>query len=190
MKAPLKSSGNIAELRKFFTVLLVIISTYSCATNWSSKMKPQIQTVELERYTGTWYEIARYPHRFERDLVGVTATYTLLPNGRIKVENKGYKKSLDGELSKAIGKAKPAGDPSIGHLKVSFFWIFYADYYILALDHESYQWALVGSSSPNFLWVLGRKPQMEQATLDNLIKRAAELGYDISKLEMVAQPLL
>lgn len=188
MRIAVKPSVNFARLLKFIAMMLVITSTFSCATNWSSKMKPHIQAVDLERYIGTWYEIARYPHRFERDLVGVTATYTMLPNGRIKVENKGYKKSLEGEPSNAIGKAKPAGDPAIGHLKVSFFWIFYADYYILALDHENYQWALVGSSSPNFLWILGRTPQMEQAMLDKLIRRAAELGYDISKLEMVAQP--
>jgi lipocalin len=179
-----------AGLIKLTLMLALIFNTFSCATQWSSKMKPHIQAVELKHYTGTWYEIARFPHRFERDLVGVTATYTLLPNGRIRVENQGYKKSLDGEQRKAIGKAKPAGDPALGHLKVSFFWIFYADYYILALDQDNYQWALVGSSTPNFLWILGRQPQMDPAILDALIKKAADLGYDISKLEMVPQPAL
>lgn len=171
-------------------IMSILTLLYSCSTSWSARMKPHIQPVELERYTGVWYEIARFPHRFERNLAGVTATYTLLPDGKIKVENKGYKGGLDGEPSSVVGKAKPAGDPGVGHLKVSFFWIFYADYYILDLDHDHYQWALVGSSSPGFLWILYRKPQMDQALRDSLINKAAALGYDVSKLELVPQPAL
>lgn len=171
-------------------MFFILPGLFSCSTSWSAKMKPHIQPVELERYTGVWYEIARFPHRFERNLAGVTATYTLLPDGKIRVENKGFKGGLNGEMSNVIGKAKPAGDPGIGHLKVSFFWIFYSDYYILALDQANYSWALVGSSSSNFLWILSRKPQMEKPLLDSLINRASELGYDISKLELVPQPAL
>lgn len=171
-------------------MLLMLTSFMACASSWPSKIKPHIQPVDIQRYAGVWYEIARFPHRFERGLQGVTATYTLLPDGKIKVENKGYKNSLEGASSSVIGKAKPAGDPSLGHLKVSFFWIFYADYYILALDKEDYQWALVGSSSPKYLWILSRTPQLEPEIYDQLISRASMLGYDITKLEQVSQPPL
>ena len=190
MSVPSSLNNHNTFILKLSIMLLIFSATSSCASGWSARMKSHIQPVELERYTGTWYEIARFPHRFERNLAGVTATYTLLPDGKIKVENKGYRNTPDGTMSKAIGKAKPAGDPSLGHLKVSFFWIFYADYYILALDQEKYQWALVGSSSPDFLWILGRTPQMEQQTLESLINRAKALGFDISKLELVPQQAL
>lgn len=190
MKAHLLKSIRTPFVKLLIAMIFILPGIISCSTSWSAKLKPHIQPVELEKYTGVWYEIARFPHRFERNLVGVTATYNLLPDGKIRVVNKGFKGGLDGEMSNAIGKAKPAGDPCIGHLKVSFFWIFYADYYILALDQANYSWALVGSSSPNFLWILSRKPQMEKPLLDSLINRASELGYDISKLELVPQPAL
>ncbi len=191
MKAtPYRSALNRIQLIKLIIMIFLLPGMFSCSTSWSAKMKPHIQPVVLERYTGVWYEIARFPHRFERNLAGVTATYTLLPDGKIKVENKGFKGGLDGEMSNVVGKAKPAGDPEIGHLKVSFFWIFYADYYILALDQTDYQWALVGSSSPDFLWILHRKPQMEKPLLVSLVNKAAALGFDTSKLEMVPQPAL
>lgn len=167
---------------------ILIVST-SCSNTYRNKMLKHIQRIDIDRYTGTWYEIARFPHRFEKDLVGVTATYTLLPNGRIEVLNKGFKYSLDGEEKKAIGKAKSAADPSFGYLKVAFFWIFYADYLVLALDHEKYSYALVGSSTPNFLWILSRSPQMDDETLEMLKAKAIELGYDLEKLEMVAQAI-
>lgn len=165
---------------------IVLMST-SCSNQFRDKMLKHVQRIDIDRYTGTWYEIARFPHRFEKDLVGVTATYTLLPNGRIEVLNKGFKNSLNGVEKTAIGKAKPAADPSFGHLKVAFFWIFYADYLVLELDQENYSYALVGSSTPNYLWILSRTPQMEAETLEMLKAKASQLGYDLGKLEMVEQ---
>ncbi|MFW5757035.1 MAG: lipocalin family protein, partial [Tangfeifania sp.] len=114
-----------------------------------------VQELDLKRYMGKWYEIARFDHRFERNLVGVTATYSLRDDGKIKVVNAGYKNNLDGKYKETVGKAKQPNPEEPGKLKVSFFLFFYADYYILELDAE-YQWALIGSSSDKYLWILSR----------------------------------
>ncbi len=146
-----------------------------------------VKELDLQKYLGTWYEIARYDHRFERDLVGVTANYSMRPDGKIKVVNSGYKNTLDGEYSEAIGKAKipdPENEPA--KLKVSFFWIFYGDYYVLELDKD-YQWAVIGSSTDKYLWILSRTPQMAPEIYTDLLKRIADRGYDTSALIKVKQ---
>jgi lipocalin len=145
-----------------------------------------VQTLDIDKYLGTWYEIARFDHRFERGLVGVTAYYSFRPDGKIKVVNTGYKNTLDGKKSVSVGKAK-IPDPNVpSKLKVSFFWFFYGDYFVMELD-PNYQWALIGSNSDNYLWILSRTPQIDeelyQVFLDKLIAR----GYDVSKLIKVVQ---
>ncbi len=150
-------------------------------------MKIDVSTVkelDLQRYLGTWYEIARFDHSFERNLVGVTATYSMRDDGKIRVINQGYKNTLEGKHNIAEGKAKLTGDP--GRLKVSFFWIFYGDYFVLELD-PNYQWVLIGSSSEKYLWILSRTPKLEQQTKDFILERAHKRGYDISKLIWVEQ---
>jgi lipocalin len=144
-----------------------------------------VKELNIELYLGKWYEIARFDHKFERNLQGVTATYSMRADGKIKVVNQGYKNSLDGKHSIAEGKAKTTKEP--GQLKVSFFWIFYADYFVMELD-EDYQWALVGSSSDKYLWILSRTPQLEKEVLNHILKKATERGYDTSKLIWVEQP--
>jgi lipocalin len=146
-----------------------------------------VEKVDLERYAGTWYEIARFPHSFEKNLVGVTATYTLRPDGKVDVLNKGYKNSLDGKLKTAKAFAKVPDPGNTGRLKVFFFWPFGADYLILELDQENYQYALVGSSTSNYLWILSRTPQMDQDIYDMLVSKALERGYDVSRIEKVPQ---
>jgi lipocalin len=146
-----------------------------------------IQELDINNYLGTWYEIARFPNKFEKDLVGVTATYSLNDDGKIKVINKGYQKTLNGTPSEAIGKAKIPDPNQPGKLKVSFFWIFYADYFILELDNN-YLYALIGSSSSKYLWILCRTPQMESSVYEMLLEKAKKRGYDLTKLERVPQP--
>ena len=146
-----------------------------------------VKNISIEKYMGTWYEIARYPHRFEKGLVGVTATYELKENGKIRVINKGYQDSLDGKLKVAQGKGKIPNPKEPGKLKVAFFLFFYADYYILELDTVNYQYALIGSSSPGYLWVLSRTPEMKEETYQMLLEKAKERGYDLSKLQKVPQ---
>ena len=146
-----------------------------------------VSRLDMERYLGTWYEIARFPHSFEKGLVGVTANYSLRSDGKIKVVNKGYKGSFEGKASTAIGKAKIPDPSKPARLKVSFFLFFYADYFVLELD-VNYQWAVIGSSSPKYLWVLSRVPRMDPVLYKALVDKVEKRGYDISRLILVEQP--
>lgn len=172
---------------KIWLFLSVVVVLLSCGNQeGKSKMinKSTVSKLDIQRYLGTWYEIARFDHSFERGLVGVTATYSLKDNGGILVINQGYKTTFDGRLSIAEGKAKFTDNP--GALKVSFFWIFYADYFILELG-ENYDWVLVGSKSDNYLWILSRTPQLADDIKNSIIKKAESRGYDTSKLIWVEQ---
>jgi lipocalin len=132
---------------------------------------------------GRWYEIARYDHSFERNLEECEAFYSLLPNGTISVVNSGIN-AKNGKHKSSYGKAKLGNKP--GQLRVSFFWIFYSDYNILALG-DDYDWALIGSSSPKYLWILSRTPHISEEKLAHILKIAEYLGYDTSKLIYVNQ---
>jgi lipocalin len=148
--------------------------------------KSTVESFTLDKYLGTWYEIARLPNRFEKDLVGVTATYKMRDDGKVAVINQGFKNTLDGKLKKATGKAR-IPDPTKAKLEVSFFWIFYSDYYILELDTVDYQYAMVGSSSDNYLWILSRTPQLDKEIYDRLVHDASKRGYDTDQLFNVPQ---
>ncbi|MCF8360992.1 MAG: lipocalin family protein [Prolixibacteraceae bacterium] len=165
-------------------MLAVLIS--SCKTQEMTQPDQSIDSTfkfELEEYLGKWYEIARFDHKFERGLERVTATYSTRPDGKIKVLNQGYK---DGKLKKAEGKAKLASPETPRRLKVSFFLFFYAPYNILELD-EDYTYALIGSETDDYLWILSRTPQMETEKYQMLLEKAEERGYDTSKLIEVEQ---
>ncbi len=152
--------------------------------------KTVVKELDLQKYLGTWYELARYNHRFERGLTGVTANYSIREDGKIKVLNAGYKKNLDGKFSEATGKAfLPDPELEPGKLKVSFFWNFYGDYFVLELD-ENYQWAIIGSSSDDYLWILSRTPQPELELYNALIEKVKLRGYDVSELIKVEQKSL
>lgn len=171
--------------------LVLLFFTISCTSQKKNTMQNHttVKELDLNRYLGKWYELARFDHSFERGLVGVTATYSLRPDGKIKVVNEGYKNSLDGNHSVAIGKAKIPDKSKPGRLKVSFFLFFYADYFVLELD-ENYQWALIGSSSDKYLWILSRTPQPDAATYEAIVAKARERGYNTEKLIKVEQPNL
>ena len=169
------------------TFIFIGNSFVSCNTQKTMIDKTVVKELDIQQYLGTWYEIARYDHSFERGLVGVTAKYSMRDDGKIKVLNSGYKNGLDGEFSQAFGKAKipdPINAPA--KLKVSFFLFFYGDYYVMELD-EDYQWALIGSSSDKYLWILSRKPQMEEELYNELLDKLQKRGYDVSKLIKVEQ---
>jgi len=165
----------------------LILSSCALTGNGRAKDIPLVTDVDLTRYAGRWYEIARFQHRFERDLVNVTATYTLRDDGRIDVLNQGFKGSPDGKRSdaRAIAWIPDANEPA--RLRVRFFWPFAADYRIIALDQEGYQYALVTSSSWRYLWILGRLPQMDAETYTNLVSKAQAYGFDVSQLYQVPQ---
>ena len=145
-----------------------------------------VPSLDLYRYLGLWYEIARFDHSFERDMDNVTAEYLLRDDGRIDVINSGWK---EGKYKVADGKARqpePHADPA--HLEVSFFLFFYNDYNVLMLDPD-YRVALVGSASPDYLWILSRTPEVSTDVLDAVLKEASDRGYDVSRLIWVDQDM-
>jgi lipocalin len=174
--------------RGFFKIFLILaLGISACTTQNYRDMidKSTVQELDIQRFLGAWYEIGRYPHSFEKGLVGVTATYTLKENGKIGVLNQGYDNTLDGKLKVANGKAKLTNQP--GKLKVSFFLFFYADYNVLELDKEGYQWALIGSSTPNYLWILARTPSISDELYQEILIKAKKRGYDLQKIYKVPQ---
>lgn len=171
----------------YYSLIISFLFISSCAMTKDQHINTStVKELDLNRYLGTWYEIARFPHSFEKDLVGVTATYRLRADGKIEVINQGRKFTLDGKRSKAVGKAKIPNPSEPGKLKVSFFWFFYADYFVLELD-ENYQYAMIGSSSPKYFWILSRTPQMDDFTYQMLLEKARKRGYHLDKLEKVPQ---
>lgn len=144
-----------------------------------------IEWLDVTRFMGKWYEIARYENRFERGMSHVTATYTQTSNGKLRIINEGVR---HGKRHKSKGRAYiPNPDEMPGRLKVSFFLWFYSDYYILEYDQVDAQYAVVGSSSADYLWILYREPIMPDSLLINLLDRIQQRGYDTSKLLFVDQ---
>lgn len=154
----------------------------------NAKTKSTVKDLDLKRYMGLWYEIARFENRFEKDLVAVTARYSFMPDGKIEVINSGRLKTLNGVLKSSKGKAKQPDPKRPGELKVSFFLWFYADYDILLLDQKNYSYALIGSNSDKYLWILSRTPRIDDGTLNFILNYARKLGYDTSKLYYTPQP--
>lgn len=140
----------------------------------------------IDNYLGTWYEIARLPVVFEKDLVNVTATYSKNNDGKIVVLNEGYKKTRDGRHVKTKGSAKFAGARNVGHLRVTFFWPFYSDYILFVLD-KNYDYAMVAGSSYEYLWILCRKPKLDPSIVSDLIDKAKNAGFPVEKLIMTPQ---
>lgn len=171
--------------------LIIITMAFSLFSIFSSAQDTEfdnsvIDDFDLSKYLGTWYEIARFDHSFERGLDNVTAEYLLRDDGMVDVINSGWK---DGKFEVANGKAKqpdPLTDPA--HLKVSFFLFFYSDYNVMMLD-DSYQVSLVGSKSPKYLWILSRTPELSDSVLDAVLEEAESRGYDTGKLIWVDQSM-
>ena len=129
---------------------------------------------EADRYLGKWYEIARLDHVFERGLDHVTAEYTKRPDGTIVVVNRGYDAGKK-RWREAKGVARFRVNPTVGSLKVTFFWPFTGGYHVIALDRD-YQWALIAGPSRNYLWILARKPQLAPEIYAHLVQQAREAG--------------
>ena len=140
-----------------------------------------VKNFELDRYLGTWYEIARLDHRFERGLSQVQANYSLREDGGVRVINLGFD-AENSEWSEAEGKAYFIGDPDLARLKVSFFGPFYGAYNVIELDQENYSYAMIAGPSYSYLWILSREPRLEPAILDGLVARARVLGFPVDEL--------
>lgn len=146
-----------------------------------------VDALDLERYLGTWYEIAKYPNAFEKGLMAVTAEYSLREDGTVRVLNSGLQGSFDGERKSAEGKAWVPDPTAPAKLRVEFFWPFAAGYWVIALDPD-YRWAVVGEPDRRFLWILSRTPILPEATVAALVQRIRELGYDPGRLEPMIHP--
>lgn len=145
-----------------------------------------VKNVDLQRYSGRWYEIARFPNRFEKDIVCVTANYRVKENGKIEVINKGRPEKDIKRTKTAKGTAWVPDKDFPGQLKVSFFWPFAGKYYIIALD-KNYQYVLVGDPSRKYLWILSRTKTLPEEIYTRLLKIAKENGFDTLKMIRIIQ---
>jgi apolipoprotein D and lipocalin family protein len=140
---------------------------------------------ELDRYLGTWYEVARLDHRFERGMFNVTANYSMRDDGGVSVVNRGYE-AAKGEWNEATGKAYFVGAADVGQLKVSFFGPFYGAYNVLELDKDNYQYALVSGPNRDYLWILSRSSILDQDVMSALVNKAKSLDFPTDELIYVS----
>lgn len=166
-------------------MLTVVIGLFSGCVGIPKDLRP-VQGFEVQRYLGQWYEVARLDHSFERGLSNVTATYTLRPDGGLKVVNRGYSTATSA-WKVAEGKAFFVSDPRQGHLKVSFFGPFYGSYVVFDLDQTGYQYALVAGPNKSYLWLLSRTPTLEPGIQSALLAKAKALGFATEKIILVDQ---
>ena len=155
-----------------------IFTLVSCT---SKKELPTVANVDIDKYLGKWYEIARKPAYFEKDLDCVTTNYSLKKNGEIEVFNRGVKIKSDEKVKTAKGTAWVPNKLKTGELKVSFFWPFTGDYFIVALD-KTYQYSLVGDQSRKYLWILSRTKTLEETIYSSLLQIAKNNGFNIDDL--------
>jgi apolipoprotein D and lipocalin family protein len=184
-----ESAMSLLTVAKLARVLMTSVAAITVVGGCGAVSPPLavVDSVDLNRYAGRWYEIARYPNSFERDCVGVTADYTLREDGRVEVVNTCIESSLDGPERLIRGSARVVDETTNAKLKVTFFWPFEGDYWILELDQD-YRYAVVGEPSRSTLWILSRTPQMDDATYQDIIAGLPAKGYDPARLILVPQP--
>ncbi len=178
----LKGNINIIDclMRRFaFSLLLLLgITPLCCAEQIDTT---PVSDFELERYMGKWHEVARFDNRFERHLTDVTAEYSLTDDDNVYIINRGYNTS-DREWQEAHGRGRRT--LKRGRLKVSFFLFFANEYNVMELG-DKYEWALVGSKTSEYLWILARTPALPVDTLTHIIRLAAERGYKVEELRIL-----
>jgi apolipoprotein D and lipocalin family protein len=171
--------------------LAVGIALFGCTKTTTERLQlPPLEAVphvELERYLGTWYEIASYPQRFQEGCTGTTATYTLRSDGEIDVLNKCRKGDLDGPEDVAEGRARVVDRDTNAKLEVSFFGPFWGDYWIIDLG-PNYEYAVVGHPSRDYLWILSRTPTLDDEVYHVILTRLEEKGYPLAPLQKTEQP--
>jgi apolipoprotein D and lipocalin family protein len=171
-------------MNKLLLVLLVLATALTGCTGIPDGVTP-VKGFELDRYLGTWYEIARLDHSFEAGLSNVSATYERRSDGGIDVLNRGYDSEINA-WREAKGRAYFLDSPDVGSLKVSFFGPFYGGYHVMALDPE-YRWTMISGPTHEYFWILARTKALPQPLLDELLARARASGFDLTGLVMVRQ---
>lgn len=160
---------------------MMLLGAVSCSSG--NVNNSTIPVLDLDRYLGEWYEIARFDHSFEKGITNAMAMYSMRPDGKIEVVNSGLK---NGKYKSSTGKAKTTGKPAV--LRVSFFGPFYSDYRILMLSPD-YSYAMIGSGSSKYLWILSRRPVIPDSIKYDILREAQLRGYDTDKLIWVDQSL-
>lgn len=182
--------NSIAKLKwQRWIMKLVFFLALSCFIGGCAREYPHLDTVpkvDIPKYMGTWYEIANLPNSFQKNCTGTTANYELKPDGTVSVINKCFKLRLDGEEEVAKGVAHVADTQTNSKLRVSFFWPFFGDYWIIDLAPD-YTHAVVASPSREYLWILNRTPVMDEVLYQSLLYKAKDKGFDISKIQKTLQ---
>ena len=184
--SPVTSKGfTIKNFACSLSVILTIgLPTYALAGEAPLSPVASVASVDLSRYIGKWYEIGSFPMFFQRNCVGdTTAQYALEPDSRVSVVNRCR---TDSSTQEATGHATVLAGSANAKLKVSFFWPFKADYWVIGLDPD-YRWAVVGNPNRKYLWVLSRTPQLAKPLLDAALASASAQGFDLSQLRYTPQ---
>jgi apolipoprotein D and lipocalin family protein len=169
-------------------ITLLLLNGIGCV-NMSKQTSPPLSVVpyvDINRYTGIWYEIARYPHSFQEGCVGSKATYTLRDDGKISILNECYEETFNGKIRSAKGKAWVVDKGTNAKLKVSFFWPFAGDYWIVDLG-KNYEYAVIGHPKRKYLWILSRTREIEGDVYEAILSRLKDKQYDTSRLIKTAQ---
>ena len=162
---------------RYVSFIIIILFCSGCLGTMNANL-PVVDNVDLARYMGRWFEVARYPNRFQRNCKNSRATYTLRPDGKVDVLNECER---GGDTSSARGTAWVVDPLTNAKLKVSFFWPFRGDYWIMMLG-EDYEYSVVSAPSMNYLWILSRKPDMPIETLAEIEQKLEKLGFETGKL--------
>ena len=179
-------------MKKSITAIICVAAlacVIGCTSTPPDGMGPVnlVDNVDVERYLGRWYEIARYQSGFEKNIYGATAEYSLRCDGKIQVVNSGFRNSVDGKYTEVRAVAW-VPDPKVpAALKVRFFGLFAADYMIIGLDAENYEWAIVGNNSRDFLWFLSRSHVIDESLYKRMEDIAGSQGFDVDALFRVPQ---
>ena len=165
-------------------IFLILLASLLCSCMGMPATVEPVTDFELERYLGTWYEIARLDHSFERGLDKITANYSMRDDGGVRVLNRGWSEK-DQAWDEAEGRAYFLEDPGTGYLKVSFFGPFYGSYVIFELDKAGYDHAFVSGPDLTYLWLLSRSPDPDPALLQRFREEAGKRGFNTGELILV-----
>ena len=172
---------------------IIILTLLSILLNKSAIATDTVESVDINKYMGQWYEIASIPMRFQKDCVGTNAIYKLLDNGEVEISNSCRKLTLDGELDFRKGRGRVVDTESNSKLEISFVgpfigdtWFFWADYWILELG-ENYEYAVIGTPSKKFLWILSREKTLDQELYNDILERRQADGFNVEQLKKTLQ---
>lgn len=178
-------------MKQYFLLILLVLASFSAVGlramgSKKAEAPTTVSYVDLNKYMGKWYEVARFEQSFQKGCVGVTAEYELQDNGKVSVLNTCFENTLDGEKRQAKGRAYVKNTQTNAELRVSFFWPFYGDYWIFELGQD-YEYAVVGSPDRDSLWFLSRTPQMDPEVFQKLFAKMVKKGFDMSRLQKTPQ---